>query len=104
MGIPSLPRLSDSIRPWSRPPKARGRRGCGDKAGVQAALGLWAPDVLLLWRLRADNARKQLEEASRMGPQSLQGGVGPAQGNFLTRPGKAACSLQAPWVPINKPS
>lgn len=39
-----------------------------------------------------------------MGPQSLQGGVSPAQGHFLTSPGKAAWSLQAPWVPINKPN
>lgn len=40
----------------------------------------------------ADNARKQPEEASRIGPQSLQDSVGPAQGSFLTRPGKAAHS------------
>lgn len=39
-----------------------------------------------------------------MGPQSLQDGVSPAQGSFLTRPGKAAGSLQAPWVPFNKPN
>ena len=72
--------------------------------GVQAALGLRAPGVLLLWRGGADNARKQPEEAFRMGPQSLQGSVGPAQGTFLTRPGKAACSPQAPWVSVNKPN
>lgn len=71
---------------------------------MQAALGLWAPGVLLLWRRGADNARKQPEEASGTGPQSLQGGVGPAQGIFSRVLGRLLAPSRPPGSPSISPT
>lgn len=102
MGISSLHRLSDPIRPMEiilPAPRPGSQWAVVRGEGCVLALGPWAPGVLLRWRGGADNARKYPEEASKMGPQSLSDAMGPAQGSFLTHPGKVTSSPQAPWVP-----
>ena len=102
MGISSLHRLSDLIRPMEiilPAPRPGSQQAVVMGEECKSALNCGCPAFT---GCGADNARKQPEEASRMGPQSLQDTVGSAQGSFLTHPGKAARSPQTPWVSINK--